>query len=316
MLIGSSDYMKDLKDTIRRVAKTDSTVLITGESGTGKELVARSVHQLSARRDKSFIKLNCAAVPSGLLESELFGHEKGAFTGAINQKVGRLELADRGTLFLDEVGELPLELQPKLLRVLQDREFERLGGVRTLHVDVRIISATNRDLQKDVADKKFREDLFYRLNVFPIQLPPLRERRSDIRILVDHFVKKYAARMGRHIDDIPPKTMELLQNWNWPGNVRELENMIERMVILSKDRVLAPPPVELEGLQDFAEDKLAEMEREHIIRVLRETNGVLSGADGAASRLGIKRTTLQSMLKRFGIEPQDFRRGTGTFGPG
>jgi len=274
------------------------------------------VHGLSSRHDKTFIKLNCAAVPSGLLESELFGHEKGAFTGAVSQKVGRIELADKGTLFLDEIGELPLELQPKLLRVLQDREFERLGGVHTLHVDVRIISATNRDLRQDIADRKFREDLFYRLNVFPIDLPSLRERRTDIPILVHHFVRKHSARMGKHIDVVPDETMIVLQNWSWPGNIRELENMIERMVILTKGRVLAAPPVELDGPEEITEDNLTQMERDHIIRVLRETHGVLSGTDGAASRLGMKRTTLQSMLKRFGIELQEYRHGNGTFGPG
>lgn len=277
-------------------------------------MVARSVHALSSRSEKNFIKLNCAAVPSGLLESELFGHERGAFTSAMNQKIGRIELADGGTLFLDEVGELPLELQPKLLRVLQDREFERLGGVRTLHVDVRIISATNRDLHQDIADRKFREDLFYRLNVFPIDLPALRERRGDIPILVHHFMRKHSTRMGKHIDDIPDETMAVLQNWSWPGNIRELENMIERMVILTKGRVLSAPPAELDAPHEFTDDNLTEMERDHIIRVLRETNGVLSGDDGAANRLGIKRTTLQSMLKRFGIEPHSYRRGTGTYG--
>jgi formate hydrogenlyase transcriptional activator len=277
--------------------------------------MARSLHALSSRRQHSFIKLNCAAVPSGLLESELFGHERGAFTGAVNRKVGRIELADNGTLFLDEIGELPLELQPKLLRVLQDREFERLGGVCTLHVDVRIVCATNRDLPQEIADKKFREDLFYRLNVFPIELPPLRERRSDIPILVHHFVRKHSVRMGKHIEVVPEETIVVLENWNWPGNVRELENMIERMVILSKGSVLAAPPAELDAPQEISEDNLTEMERDHIIRVLRDTNGVLSGSDGAASRLGIKRTTLQSMIKRFGIEMQDYRRGSGTFGP-
>jgi formate hydrogenlyase transcriptional activator len=314
-IIGQSSSLREVLQKARVVAPTDSTVLLLGETGTGKELVARSVHTLSPRHDQSFIKLNCAAVPSGLLESELFGHEKGAFTGAVNQKVGRLELADKGTLFLDEVGELPLELQPKLLRVLQDREFERLGGVKTLQVDVRIISATNRDLQKDVAEKRFREDLFYRLNVFPLQLPPLRDRRPDIPVLVHHFVRKHAGRMGRQIELIPNETMRVLQHWNWPGNIRELENMIERMVILSKGRTLAPPPAELHEPQGLGEDNLTEMEREHIIRVLRQTHGVLSGPEGAANRLGIKRTTLQSMLKRFEIEVEDFRRGTGTFEP-
>jgi PAS domain S-box-containing protein len=313
-IIGQSAALQEVLKETRVVAPTDSSVLLLGETGTGKELVARAVHSLSARKDKNFIKLNCAAVPTGLLESELFGHEKGAFTSAVSQKVGRLELADKGTLFLDEVGELPLELQPKLLRVLQDREFERLGGVRTLRVDVRIISATNRDLRMDIAEKRFREDLFYRLNVFPISLPPLRERRSDIPLLVHHFVRKYAARMGKRIETIPDETMRVLENWSWPGNIRELENMIERMVILSKGEVLAAPPLELEGPQDLDGDNLTEVEREHIIRVLQETNGVLSGEQGAASRLGLKRTTLQSMLKRLGIEPQDFRRGTGTFG--
>ena len=313
-IIGRSPALVEVLKNVRVVAPTDSTVLLLGETGTGKELVARSVHALSSRRNQTFIKLNCAAVPEGLLESELFGHEKGAFTGAVNQKVGRIELADKGTLFLDEIGEMPLDLQPKLLRVLQDRELERLGGVRTLHVDVRIISATNRDLHQDVLDKRFREDLFYRLNVFPIDLPPLRQRRGDIPILVNHFLKKHSARMGKHIDDIPDEAMKVLQDWNWPGNIRELENMIERMVILTKGRTLAPPPVELDAPQDLTEDNLTEMEREHIIRVLRETNGILSGVDGAATRLGIKRTTLQSMLKRFGIELHDFRRGNGTFG--
>jgi len=314
-IIGQSPALRAVLKQARVVASTDSTVLLLGETGTGKELVARSIHALSSRNDKSFIKLNCAAVPTGLLESELFGHEKGSFTGAVSQKVGRLELADKGTLFLDEVGELPLELQPKLLRVLQDREFERLGGVRTLHVDVRIISATNRDLKADLAAKKFREDLFYRLNVFPIELPPLRQRPEDIAKLVHHFVAKHAARMGKHIESIPRETMTVIEQWNWPGNVRELENMIERMVILTKDRVLAPPPAELSSPPVPADESLTEMEREHIIRVLRDTNGVLAGVDGAASRLGIKRTTLQSMLKRYNIQLQDFRRSTGTLGP-
>jgi len=313
-IIGGSLALRDVLKKARIVAPTDSSVLLLGETGTGKELVARSIHALSTRHDKTFIKLNCAAVPSGLLESELFGHEKGAFTSAVSQKVGRIELADKGTLFLDEIGELPLELQPKLLRVLQDLEFERLGGVHTLRVDVRIIAATNRDLQEDIAEKRFREDLFYRLNVFPIELPPLRQRKDDISMLVQHFVAKHSTRMGKHIDTIPAETMQILENWNWPGNIRELENMIERMVILTKGRVLAAPPAELHALMEVSEDNLTQMERAHIIRVLRETNGVLSGIDGAANRLGIKRTTLQSMLKRFGIEAEEYRRGSGTFG--
>jgi transcriptional regulator with GAF, ATPase, and Fis domain len=314
-IVGQSPTLCEVLKKARVVAPTDSTVLLLGETGTGKELVARSIHALSPRNGNSFIKLNCAAVPTGLLESELFGHEKGAFTGAVAQKMGRLELADKGTLLLDEVGELPLELQPKLLRVLQDREFERLGGVRTLHVDVRIVAATNRDLKAAVAEKKFREDMFYRLNVFPIELPPLRQRRSDIEKLVHHFVAKYSNRMSKHIEAIPEETMSVLESWNWPGNVRELENMIERMVILTKGRVLAPPPVELYSPDALADESLIEMERGHIIRVLHETNGVLAGADGAASRLGMKRTTLQSMLKRLDIRPEDFRSGTGTLGP-
>jgi formate hydrogenlyase transcriptional activator len=312
-IIGQSAPLREVLKKARVVAPTDSTVLLLGESGTGKELVARAVHALSTRHERNFIKLNCAAVPSGLLESELFGHERGAFTGAVSQKIGRVELADKGTLFLDEIGELPLELQPKLLRLLQDREFERLGGVQTLRVDVRIISATNRDLQQEVAERKFREDLFYRLNVFPIQMPTLRERRSDIPILVHHFVRKHATRMGKHIEDIPSETVKVLENWNWPGNIRELENMIERMVILTNGPVLAAPPEELLAPQGVPEDDFVEMERDHLVRILRETNGVLAGPDGAAIRLGLKRTTLQSMLKRFGIEPREFRRITGTF---
>ena len=315
-IIGQSDALREALKKARVVAPIDSTVLLLGETGTGKELVARSVHSLSSRQDNTFVKLNCAAVPSGLLESELFGHERGAFTSAVNQKVGRIELADKGTLFLDEIGELPLELQPKLLRVLQDREFERLGGVHTLRVDVRIIAATNRDLQQDVLDKRFREDLFYRLNVFPIELPPLRQRREDIPMLVQYFMRKHAARMGKAIEIIPDETMQILRRWNWPGNIRELENMIERMVILSKGRVLAAPPAELSFPPEMVPDDLSGMEREHIIRVLRDTNGVLSGSDGAASRLGLKRSTLQSMLKRFGIEAQEYRRVNGTFGRG
>jgi formate hydrogenlyase transcriptional activator len=306
-VIGQSPALKEVLRKAQIVAPTDSTVLLLGETGTGKELIARSLHALSMRREKTFVKLNCAAVPSGLLESELFGHEKGAFTGAVSQKIGRIELADKGTLFLDEIGEMPLELQPKLLRVLQDREFERLGGVRTLRVDVRIISATNRDLLRDVEDRKFREDLFYRLNVFPIELPALRSRKEDIPMLVHHFVDKHAAKMGKHIDAISDEVMQVLKNWNWPGNVRELENMIERMVILSKGRVLARPPAELVEANHADDDHLTEMEREHIIRVLRETNGVLSGIDGAAVRLGLKRTTLQSMMKRLGIEAHEYR---------
>jgi formate hydrogenlyase transcriptional activator len=306
-IIGQSPSLQEVLNKARIVAPTDSTVLVLGETGTGKELVARSIHELSGRRENTFVKLNCAAVPSGLMESELFGHEKGAFTGAVSQKIGRIELAQKGTLFLDEIGELPLELQPKLLRVLQDREFERLGGVKTLSVDVRIIAATNRDLRQEVADKKFREDLFYRLNVFPIQLPALRDRREDIPTLVYHFVHKHCLKMGKQIDQIPDPVMQTLRQWSWPGNVRELENMVERMVILTKGRVLAAAPAEIQHEKGVADDDLADMEREHIIRILRETRGVLSGPDGAANRLGVKRTTLQSMMKRLGIAPHEYR---------
>ena len=314
-IIGQSGCLHEVLRKARVVAPTHSTVLLLGETGTGKELVARSVHGLSTRRENTFVKLNCAAVPSGLLESELFGHERGAFTGAVSQKVGRIELAHKGTLFLDEIGEMPLDLQPKLLRVLQDREFERLGGVKTLRVDVRIIAATNRDLRQDVIDKRFREDLFYRLNVFPIELPPLRNRKEDIPSLVYHFVHKHTSKMGKHIDEVPSEVMRILCKWNWPGNIRELENMIERMVIMTKGKTLAAPPAEIQHEEDYAEDDLVEIEREHIIRILRQTRGVLSGPEGAASRLGLKRTTLQSMMKRLGIEPSEYRGwGNGTFG--
>ncbi|HTT22256.1 MAG TPA: sigma 54-interacting transcriptional regulator [Candidatus Sulfotelmatobacter sp.] len=314
-IIGRSPALREVLKKARVVAPTDSTVLLLGETGTGKELVTRSIHAWSRRSANTFVKLNCAAVPSGLLESELFGHEKGAFTGAVNQKIGRIELADKGTLFLDEIGEMPPELQPKLWRVLQDRDFERLGGVETLHVDVRIISATNCDLRQDIADRTFQEDLFFRLNVFPIELPPLRERREDIEILVEHFVKKYSARMRKRIDTIPDEAMRILRNWSWPGNIRELENMVERMVIMSKGSVLAAPPAEISEAEYAAVDNLTDMEREHILRVLRETNGIVAGSGGAASRLGLKRTTLQSMIKRLGIQSHEYRNdgATGTF---
>jgi formate hydrogenlyase transcriptional activator len=313
-IVGQSPALLEVLRQVRIVAPTGSTVLLLGETGTGKELIARSLHTLSARREKSFVKLNCAAVPSGLLESELFGHEKGAFTGAVSQKLGRIELADKGTLFLDEIGELPPELQPKLLRVLQDHEFERLGSNRTLHVDVRIISASNRDLYQDVVEKRFRGDLFYRLNVFPITLPPLRERQDDIPALVRHFVRKYATRMAKVIDVIPDETLDVLSKWNWPGNIRELENMIERMVILTYGTKLAAPPSELALPQEARKKDLAGMKRDYVIRILRECNGVLSGADGAANRLGIKRTTLQSMIKRLEIDLDEFRQSGEKFG--
>ncbi|MFI5113578.1 MAG: PAS domain S-box protein [Terriglobales bacterium] len=307
-IIGQSKALQAVMENVRKVAGSDATVLLLGETGTGKELVARAIHRLSRRAGNSFIKMNCAAIPSGLLESELFGNEKGAFTGAVSRKIGRLELADKGTLFLDEIGEISLALQPKLLRVLQDQEFERLGGTQTLKVDFRLIAATNRDLADSVRKKEFRSDLYYRLNVFPVRVPPLRERREDIPLLVEHFVRRFASRMNRSIASIPKKTMEALVQWHWPGNVRELENFIERSVILSQGSVLAAPVSELMGIPEArAPETLRATEREHILRVLRESHGRLSGPSGAAARLGLPRSTLQAKLKQFGIEPQHYR---------
>jgi formate hydrogenlyase transcriptional activator len=309
-IIGESPAIKRALIDTKTVAPSDATVLILGETGTGKELLARAIHNLSRRKGNSFIKLNCAAIPTGLLESELFGHEKGAFTGAINQKVGRLELADGGTLFLDEVGDIPLELQPKLLRVLQDHEFERLGSNKTMKVNIRLIAATNRDLAGLVAAREFRSDLYYRLRVFPIGLPPLRERRQDIPLLVRYFVQRLARRMDKNIDSIPVATMELLNSWHWPGNIRELENFLERCVILSKGPTLSVPVAELKPINDIAprrDTSLESAEREHIIRILRETGGVISGARGAAARLGLKRTTLQSKMQKLGISRPDYQ---------
>jgi formate hydrogenlyase transcriptional activator len=309
-IVGSSPALKRVLDYASIVATTDSTVLITGETGTGKERVARAIHGMSRRKDRSFIKLNCAAIPTGLLESELFGHEKGAFTGAVSQKVGRLELADKGTLFLDEIGDIALELQPKLLRVLQDQEFERLGGTRTIRVDTRLIAATNRDLARAVEEKQFRSDLFYRLHVFPLHLPALRDRREDIPMLVNHFVKKSGARLGRRIESVPEEALAAMRQWSWPGNIRELENFIERSVILSEGNVLRSPLAELR--QEIArqrtgsEGTLQDREREHIIEVLRQTRGALSGPRGAASRLGLKRTTLQYKLQKLGISRTEY----------
>jgi formate hydrogenlyase transcriptional activator len=305
-IVGDSPALTNLLDQVAVVAESDATVLLLGETGTGKGLIARAIHAASKRKDKSFITLNCAAIPTGLLESELFGHEKGAFTGAVRQKVGRLELADRGTLFLDEVGEISSELQPKLLRVLQDHEFERLGGNRTIKVDLRLIAATNRDLIRSVAEKEFRSDLFYRLNVFPIRVPALRERREDIPVLVRYFVRKFAARMDRVIESIPTETMDALMNWNWSGNVRELENFIERSVILTEGTALRAPLAELKAESPGVESSLENTEREHIIRVLRESGGMIAGPKGAARRLGVKRTTLQSKMKRLGITRKDY----------
>jgi formate hydrogenlyase transcriptional activator len=309
-IIGESQPLKHVLAQVKTVASKEATVLILGETGTGKELIARAVHRGSPRKDRSFIKVNCAAIPTGLLESELFGHEKGAFTGAITQKIGRLELADGGTLFLDEVGDIPLELQPKLLRVLQDQEFERLGSNRTLKVNIRLIAATNRKLAKLVQDKQFRSDLFYRLSVFPIHLPPLRERRADIPLLVRYFCKKYARRMDKVIDTIPTQTMKALKEWSWPGNVRELENFVERSVILSESNVFRSPLAELAVEPGNFEDEptLEQAERRYIIKILQETRGVVAGPRGAAARLGLKRTTLQSRIRRLGIRPIDYDR--------
>jgi formate hydrogenlyase transcriptional activator len=311
-IIGESPALKRALAQVKTVATSDATVLILGETGTGKELIARAIHKMSHRKTNTFIKLNCAAIPTGLLESELFGHEKGAFTGAISQKVGRMELADKGTMFLDEVGDIPIELQPKLLRVLQDQEFERLGSSKTLKVDVRLIAATNRDLGKLVAAREFRSDLFYRLNVFPIAIPALRERRGDIPLLVRYFVQRLAHRLDKHIDTIPTETMNALMGWDWPGNIRELENFIERSVILTSGSVLRAPLAELRLPASDAgmvrrDLTLETAEREHILRILRESGGVISGPRGAATRLGLKRTTLQSKMQKLHISRQDYQ---------
>jgi len=303
-IIGESATLKRILKQVETVAPTDSTVLIQGETGTGKELIARAIHNLSKRRERTFVRMNCAAIPTGLLESELFGHERGAFTGAIAQKVGRFELAHQGTLFLDEVGDVPLELQSKLLRVLQEQEFERLGSNRTIRVDVRLVAATNRDLAQMVADKQFRSDLYYRFNVFPITAPPLRERPEDIPVLVRYFAQKYARLMNRQIETIPAGAMTALAKYHWPGNIRELENLIERSVILSQGPDLHVPLGELKAPAAAAPNGVATLEaaeREHILRVLRETNWVIGGSSGAATRLAMKRTTLQSKMRKLGI---------------
>ena len=292
------------------VAPTESTVLIKGETGTGKEFIARAIHNLSPRSNRPFVKFNCAAIPSGLLESELFGHEKGAFTGAVAQKIGRFELSHGGTLFLDEVGDIPFELQPKLLRVLQEKEFERLGSTRAQRVDVRLVAATNRDLSQMMAEEKFREDLYFRLSVFPIRIPSLRDRTEDIPLLARHFVDLYAQRMGKRIETIPAETMESFCRYRWPGNIRELQNFIERSVILSTGMVLSAPLSDLEeriekvAAQETAINTLDEAERHHILRALDETKWVIGGPSGAASRLGLKRTTLLSKMERLGISRQ------------
>ena len=303
-LIGSSPALENVLDQLRTVASTHSTVLILGETGTGKELVANAIHNLSGRKHRSFIKLSCAAMPAGLLENELFGHERGAFTGAVTRTTGRFELADKGTLFLDEVGDLPLEVQVKLLRVLQEREFERLGSTQTQRVDVRLVAATNRDLGEMVSTKEFRSDLYYRLNVFPIHLPPLRARREDIRELVEHFVRLYADRMNKRITEVPQRAMEALERHSWPGNIRELQNFIERSVILTAGPVLCAPLAELDESSEIESSEavtLADAQRDHIRRTLERTNWVIAGPRGAASRLGMKRSTLQYRIRKLGI---------------
>ena len=316
-IIGRSESLRRVLDHIATVAPTDSTVLIYGETGSGKELIARAVHNLSARKSGAFVKLNCAAIPTGLLESEMFGHERGAFTGAISQRIGRFELANRGTIFLDEIGDIPLELQPKLLRVLQEREFERLGSTRTMRSDARLIAATNRDLDQFVAEGKFRSDLYYRLNVFPVRVPALRERPEDIPLLVRHFVQQFSRRLGKTIDAIPAETMTALTRYTWPGNIRELQNVIERAVILTNGPVLSVHIDDLRAPNGAASSTsnghapsasrqdlrsaLEESERQHIMAALEKSNWVVAGPDGAAARLGLKRSTLQSRIGKLGI---------------
>ena len=312
-MVGESPAFQAVLKGIQTVAPTDATVLILGETGTGKELVARAIHDLSGRSKGSFVKVNCAAIPSSLLESELFGHEKGSFTGAVAQKIGRFELAHRGTLFLDEIGEMPLELQPKLLRAIQDQEFERVGGTRTIRTDARLVAATNRDLKAMVDENKFRADLYYRLHVFPLHVPPLRDRREDIAMLTRYFVQKHAQRIGRTIDTIPKPVFDALKNYNWPGNIRELQNVLERSVILTNGNVLqvamlpesieTPAPVPLQRTAAVGSD---DGERERILEALEKARGQIGGPDGAAARLGLKRTTLQSRMRKYNIA-REFR---------
>ena len=303
-MVGSSGPLLRTLQLVRTVAPTDSTVLIEGETGTGKELIARAIHVNSKRKDRPFAKLNCAAIPVGLLESELFGHERGAFTSAVARKIGRFEAADRGTLFLDEIGDIPLELQPKLLRVLQEGEFERLGSTQTLHVDVRVVAATNANLEQMAFEKRFRADLYYRLNVFPIPVPSLRERAADIPALVKHFVRMYAEKMNKIIQEIPESVMDLMVAQSWPGNIRELQNLVERSVILTSGHVLSLP---FEMLARFTGNQVKEpitledAERSHICKTLTQTNGVISGSNGAAARLGVKRSTLYFRMRKLGI---------------
>src|SRR6476659_569126 len=331
-IVGESPAIMQVLELVETVAPSDSTVLILGETGTGKELIARAIHDHSKRQSRTFVKLNCAAIPTGLLESELFGHERGAFTGAIAQRIGRLELADQGTLFLDEVGHIPLEIQPKLLRALQEREFERLGTTHTRKVNVRLVAATNRNLEEMIADREFRSDLYYRLNVFPIRIPPLRERKEDIALLVSYFVQKFSKQMQKKVEAVPTVVMKGLMAWDWPGNIRELENFIERAVIVTRGSSLEAPVGELRKANtdiptpgvikeyrqivtenvDSRNDKngvaeeYATKQREEIVRALSECRGRVGGADGAAVRLGINRTTLLSRMKKFGIYPKQY----------
>jgi formate hydrogenlyase transcriptional activator len=335
-IVGDSAALKHVLELVETVAPSDSTVLLLGETGTGKELIARAIHDHSRRKDRTFVKLNCAAIPTGLFESELFGHEKGAFTGAISQKMGRLELADQGTLFLDEVGDVPLEIQPKLLRALQEREFERLGSTRTRKVNVRMVAATNRDLEGMISTREFRSDLYYRLNVFPIRIPPLHEREEDIPLLVRYFAQKFARQMEKRIETIPTATMHALTKWDWPGNVRELANFIERAVILTRGTSLDVPLAELHrvcsdeftqpagperwkeitqivketinalNVRDIAVDEHARRQRQAIVGALTATKGRVGGDDGAAVRLGLNRTTLLSRMKKLGLHPKQF----------
>ena len=305
-IVGKSAALQKVLEQVAIVAPTDSTVLLHGETGTGKELIARAIHNLSSRRERSYVRMNCAAIPSGLLESELFGHEKGAFTGALMQRKGRFELADGGSLFLDEIGDISLELQPKLLRAIQEQEFERLGSCKTISVNVRLIAATHRDLPAMVQDEKFREDLFYRFNVFPIEIPPLRERRGDIPLLVNYFVCKAAARMRRQIKSIPKRAMEMLTNCPWKGNIRELANFIERAVILTRGEELEVPLSELAASSETnvaigTTSTFRQAESSVIIDALRAASGRIAGKGGAAERLGLKRTTLQNKIRRLGI---------------
>jgi formate hydrogenlyase transcriptional activator len=308
-LIGSSPKFRAVLEDVKMVAPVDCAVLLTGETGTGKEVIARAIHDAGPRRQHRFVAINCAALPATLLESELFGHERGAFTGAVMQRLGRFQTADRGTLFLDEIGELPLDLQPKLLRAIQEREFERLGSSHTVRVDVRIVAATNQDLGSMVQERKFRADLYYRLNVFPIALPPLRERAGDIRLLAAHFLRTFAQRQGKSIRYVADDAMEAIEKYSWPGNIRELQNFIERSVVMTAGEELRAPVTELRNRKQSAGDDgtLADANRAHIMAALRETNGILGGRNGAARRLGLPRTTLISRMQKLGI-PRDITR--------